>query len=120
MIDAKALATLPTGLLELFGIWIPRKGDNVRFTVEVVQNYFTTLNVELYQKNYDETGNGAATSVSVDFDNTTGRAVMELLGSKELLRVKLTMAAAEGITDSEVGTVLLRFLQPVWFEAVKV
>lgn len=123
MIDAKLLATrnMDTGSsYDVYGVWIPRKGDNLRLTAEVVANYGTDLTVTIFQKNYEDTGDGATAGVSTTFNQTTGRKTMELLGCKELIRMKLTLAPGGDLAASEVGLVLFRFLQPVWFETVKV
>lgn len=120
MIDAKMLATFPTDqTLEVWGVWIPRRGDNVIFPLEVVANYATVLTAELFQKNYDESGNGTSASASTAFDETVGRQSITKLGAKELLRFRLTLARGVSASD-DCGLVLFRFLQPVWFETVKV
>jgi len=124
MIDAKILATYSKdeggSPLEVFGIWIPRKGDNCRFTIEVVSNYATDFTAEIYQKNYEDVGDGTTASVSVNFDQATGRQTMELLGAEELVRFQLTLVRGGDLKPEDVGIVMFRFLQPVWFEAVKV
>ena len=123
MIDAKLLATFDAQAgspVDVYGVWIPRKGDNARFTLEVVQNYFTDFTAEVHQKNYEDTGDGSAAGPSVNFNKATGRQTMELLGCKELVRFKLSLQRGSGLPGADVGLVLFRFLQPVWFEAVKV
>jgi hypothetical protein len=120
MIDAKVLATGPTGddPVTVWGVWIPRRGDNTIFTLEVVANYSTSLTAELFDKNYDDPGDGVSASASTTFRSTTGRQSFTKLGCKELVRVKLTVQP-DGVID-DIGLVLFRFLEPVWFEAVKV
>lgn len=124
MIDAKLLATLrpldDPSTIDVYGVWIPRRGDNVRFPVEVVANSGVFLTATLFQKSYAETGNGTSAGVSVTFDQSTGRQTMELLGAKELVRVKLSLDPGSDLSGSQIGLTLFRFLQPVWFEAVKV
>ena len=121
MIDAKVLATGLKGdePISVWSVWIPRSGDNVTFTLEVAANYGTVLTAELYQKNYDEVGDGTATGSSTVFGGSTGRQAFTKLGAKELVRVRLTLEPEAALED-EVGWVVLRFLQPVWFESVKV
>ena len=124
MLDAKLLATPDSGSgstqIQVYGVWIPRKGDNMRLTAEVVANYATDFTVEMLQKNYEDTGNGSSTGVSMNFNQATGRQTVEVLGCKELVRVILTVDRGMSLEAGEVGLVLFRFLQPVWFETVKV
>ena len=122
MIDAKLLATPDVhgaSEVDVYGVWIPRKGDNARFTLEVAQNYFTDLTAQVYQKNYEDTGNGTAAGIGVNFRKATGRQTMEILGCMELIRFKLSLQRGSGLPGADVGLVLFRFLRPVWFEAVK-
>lgn len=123
MIDGKILATRASdedGPLEVWGVWIPRKGDNLLFTLEVVKNYHTTLTAEMFERNYDEVGDGLFAGESVQFKAEEGRQSFTKLGAKEIVRIKLTIERYESLPKGEVGLVLFRFLQPVWFEAVKV
>ncbi len=52
MMDAQILATnLESGsAVDVFGVWIPRRADNVRLTVEVVHNYFTDFAVDSWRR----------------------------------------------------------------------
>lgn len=124
MIDAKLLATYDLdgggGPLDVYSVWMPRKADNVRFTVEVVANYRTELAATLWERNYDETGDGATAGVAVGFNQTMGRETLEKLGCKDLVRFQFRLNRGEDLLDTEIGWVLLRVLQPVWFESVKV
>lgn len=121
MIDAKILATRSDDTnVEVWSTWIPRRGDNVIFTMEIPANYGSYVVVDLYQKNYDETGDGSSASASMTFDQATGRQSVTKLGAQELVRFKLTIQRGNDLGDSEVGWFLFRFLQPVWFESVKV
>lgn len=121
MIDAKVLATGDFfGLrpVELWGAWIPRGGDNFMLTVEVVANYGVKLSVALYEKNYEEVGDGASAQVEVVFDEGLGRKVLSKTGVKELVRVQLTVERGRSLPKEDVGLALYRFLQPLWFERV--
>ncbi len=86
----------------------------------MVHNYFTDLAVEVLERNYDEVGNGSSAGVSVSFVETAGRQTMEVLGSKELIRFKLSLVAGGNLPGGDVGIVVFRFLEPVWFESVEV
>ena len=120
MIDAKLLATKTTDeTVTVYGVWVPRRGDNVRLTVEVVDNQGVDLDVLVLQKNYEDTGDGATTGVSTGFDQVSGRQTVEVLGAKELIRFELRLARGLDLPSGEIGTVLLRFLEPVWFESVE-
>jgi hypothetical protein len=122
MLDAKVLATvLDEGLpVEVWGVWIPRRGDNAIFSMEVVYNYGTMVTAELFMKDYDDAGDGSATGQSFAFDVATGRQSITQLGAKELVRVKMTLNRGDGLSVDDVGVILFRFLEPVWFESVKV
>jgi hypothetical protein len=122
MIDAKLLATKSADGdpdVVVYGIWIPRRGDNVRLTIEVVDNQGTDLEIAVLHKNYADPGDGAASGTSTTFSQTTGRQTMELLGAKELIRFELTLRRGSDLEDGEVGSLLIRFLEPVWFESVR-
>jgi hypothetical protein len=119
MIDAKMLATtLGDVVYDVWGVWIPRRGDNVIFTVEVVTNYGTVFTVQLFEKNYDEPGDGSDALAGTGFDETTGRVSFTKLGAKELIRVRLSISRGGSLPVRDVGLLLYRFLQPVWFEKV--
>ena len=47
-----------------------------------------------------------------------GAAAPEARVDKELLRVKLTLVPGDNLPVDDVGLVVSRFLQPVWFAAV--
>ena len=54
------------------------------------------------------------------FDKTAERQSITKLGSKEVVRFKLSIQRGNSLREDEVGWCLFRFLGPVWFEAVKV
>jgi len=125
MIDSKLLVTAKSSdgaPYDVWGVWIPRKGDNAIFTMEVAATYEADVTAELFQKNYDEAGDGVSAGVSMSFAASSGplRQSITKTGAKELVRFKLTIAPGSRLTDGEFGWFLFRFLQPVWFEAVKV
>jgi hypothetical protein len=122
VIDATLLATPPGGdetVIQLYGTWVPRGGDNLLLTVELVANFMAHVDVQIFEKNYSDVGNGSGTGASVLFDGTTGRQTLARLGAKELVRVVLTITGKSKLPSDEVGWFLYRVLQPAWFEAVK-
>jgi hypothetical protein len=123
MIDAKLLATRgwDDGSAEVvvYGVWIPRHGDNVRLTIEVVDNQGTDLEVTILHKDYADSGDGTASGAYTVFDQVTGRRTLELLGAKELIRFALSLRRGGDLKDGQFGSVLIRFLEPVWFETVR-
>jgi len=120
MIDAKLLVTPNNDeQFVVHGVWVPRRGDNVRLTVEVVDNQGVDLEVRVLHKNYEDVGDGTTTGVTASFNETAGRQTLELLGAKELIRFELLLQRAIDVKEGELGRLLLRFLEPVWFESVK-
>ena len=121
MFDAQLLIADGGGSeVQVFGPWMTREGDDARLTLEIVDIYAgetTTLRVEVYQKNTEDTGDGtpyAGTSISA---TATGVAAsVEWTGVKELVRYKFTYTG--GLEGD--GWVLFRMLDPVWFDAVAV
>jgi len=126
MIDSKLLVTTKSSggqpPYDVWGVWIPRKGDNAIFTMEVAATYEADVTAELFQKNYDEVGDGASAGVSMSFAPNEGplRKSITKTGAKELVRFKLTIARGSRLEDDEIGWFLFRFLRPVWFETIKV
>lgn len=122
MIELETLATYDPlaggGIYQVFSPWIPRGGDNARFTFEVAAISNAKLTVYVYHKNAEETGNGAVAAITnFSFVNTTGIDTKEWLGLKELVRFLLIVECDD--EQSEVGWVSFRFLNCVWFEGLK-
>ena len=108
----------------VYSPWMPRQGDYIRATVDLIARKGTTgsLKVQLFTKNHEDPGNGtdvdsttpteiSAGSVgqsSATWTPTTG------IGLEELVRYRFE-------TDS-LGTdewVVFRMLAPVWWDAVE-
>jgi hypothetical protein len=125
MIDAQLLATLSSSegeptIPEVWGVWVPRKGDNARFVLEVCANFGMLFTATIYAKDYADVGDGSDTGKVFTFaSGVTGRQILEYTGSKELVRFKFTMERSDTLGEDEIGWVLFRFLQPTWFEAVR-
>jgi hypothetical protein len=123
MIEAETLMTYRQGVagsVKVFGVWIPRQGDNAKFSVEVSTLKHATLTVEVFQKGMDDVGDGTAYAPSTTMVfTTTGRQAQEWLGVKEAIRFSLVIAPTEALPEGEFGWVMFRFLHPIWFESVK-
>jgi hypothetical protein len=112
----------PTTPTEVFSPWMPRGGDYVRITAELVAKSATgQLVVKLFTKNSEDTSDGAdvdsGTPTEIEL-TAVGRETVEWnpstgSGLKELVRYKF-IATGEAATD----WVIFRVLAPVWFDAV--
>jgi len=119
--DAQLLfcGSVPATGIMVYSPWIPRGGDSLRATVDIVQVNGATLKIEVFSKNSEDTGDGtnadAATNIS---SGATGRSTAEWTSGtatlKELVRYRFKVT---GATVSD--WVLFRMLTPVWFNSVK-
>ena len=99
--------------------WVPRKGDYLRATVELVDNKNNvSLTVRVFTKKEEETGDGVEVdSGTTIILSTPGRQLKEWgpitgTGLWEMIRYRFE-------SESDVaGWVLFRMLSPVWFDAV--
>ncbi|MBK8097555.1 MAG: hypothetical protein IPK26_10625 [Planctomycetes bacterium] len=125
MIDAEVLMTRrqlddATVDVEVFGVWVPRRGDNLRCTVEVVAAYGAELTVELLQKGMDQVGDGAPFSPTTTLVfSGVGRQTAEWSGLMEVVRFRLSLARSDTLSEGLRGWVVFRFQEPVWFESVR-
>jgi len=106
---------------EVFSPWIERKGDYLRATLDVVHgNTGTALEVRLYSKNKDDSGDGSEVDASTYVSTAaTGRITVEWgsdtgTGLKELVRYWFSCGGSPGAT-----WIVFRMLSPVWFDAVR-
>ena len=123
MFDAQLLFPGAAGAaLSFYSPWVPRGGDNLRATVDVVGRVSSQLTVRVFTKNLEDTGDGTDADVGTSIvASATGRATAEWTSGtaalKELVRYKYTVqSTGTGATD----WVLFRMLAPVWFDTVKV
>src|SRR5258706_8967048 len=105
----------PAPALSLYGVWIPRGGDNGRFSLEVVANGGAKIIVQLFHKDFSDMGDGTSLGSSITFDGTNGRTTQEWVGVKQLVRFLFTVTPYKTKKAGEFGWVLFRFLQPSWF-----
>jgi hypothetical protein len=125
MIDARVLATHPKpasstpDFVKLFGVWIPRGGDNLRIVFEAVSNLGTNIWISLYHKNRGDAGNGSLAPGGMKLTEPSGRYTHEWAGLKEQVRFWFSLSPGASLSTGQVGMIMYRFLQPVWFESVK-
>lgn len=119
MFDAQMLITTGTDY-SVFSPWMPRGGDNLRATLEVVKRGSSaTVTVRVFTKNSEDTGDGAdADSAMTLAGGAAGRYVAEWAsnsskGAKEMVRYKFTVSGAAA------DWTLFRMLPATWFDAVQ-
>lgn len=116
MIDA----TLLFAGTVVYSPWFPRQADMLRVTAECVAVNNTSLEIELYTKNPEDTGDGLAVDVNVSITlSAAGRSTAEWKtvnepGVEQLLRFRYTVG-----TEASNEWILFRLLPAVWFDAVK-
>src|ERR1051325_4318507 len=116
MFEAQYLFTRSSDLgLVIFSPWMARRGDRMRFTIDLDDVDDATIDVILFHKNTEDTGDGTTTGFAITALNTLGRTDSEANGLKELVRYKYVVKMDEG---ADLGRVLFRMLAPVWFDSV--
>src|SRR5688572_20812517 len=123
MFDAQLLFPGAAGAaISVYGPWMPRRGDNLRVTLDFIHRVSSQLTVRVFTKNNEDAGDGndadAGTSIVA---SASGRSTAEWTSGtatlKELVRYKFTVQS----TGSGAGDwVLFRMLSPIWFDTVKV
>lgn len=106
---------------EVFSPWTERQGDYLRATLDVIRgNLGTALEVRLFSKNKNETGDGSEVDASTFISATAiGRTTIEWgsdtgTGLKELVRYWFSCGGSVGAT-----WMVFRMLSPVWFDAIR-
>lgn len=114
MFEAQLLIT-DSNAPEVYSPWFPRRGDNARFTLEIVaKSGSTKLTVALYTKTPDASGDGSTIGSPVDI-GSVGRT--EFDSDSEMAQlVRYKFLASSGSTGDWI---LFRLLPPVWFDSVK-
>lgn len=100
----------------LFTDWMPRQGDHAVFTTELITAIGADFAVEVYHKNSEDSGPGAAVGSLVAATTTLGLHEKQFSGLKELVRYRITVSATAG----NMGGVIYRFLQVTWFDKARV
>ena len=99
----------------VYGPWMERRGDNVIATLDLIANDSDlVITVEVYHKDREETGDGAAATGTAISASTIERHDTEYTGLKELVRLKIATAAS----DADPFPPLMRALEPVWFDSL--
>ena len=100
----------------IYSPWFPRRGDNVRCTIDVSAISGATIQVNLFTKNTTDAGDGSdADAVTYITKNSTGRADNTWIGvTQEMCRYKFTVTGS-----NNYDWVLFRMLPPLWFDSVK-
>jgi hypothetical protein len=106
----------------IYSPWIPRGGDYLRATAELVARNFKNLTVKLFTRDEDEVGNGvevdATTTIVI---SSVGRAMQEWgsntgTGLKQLVRYQFSITPLPQVSPAEF--IAFRMLMPCWFDAV--
>ena len=117
MFDAQLLMGKGTEAVSVYSPWFSRRGDSLIATLDIValDGAFTTLTVDVFTKNSQDTGDGtnanalvSIVSGSVGPSRATWEGVLE-----EMVRYKFTLR------EAQPNWVLFRMLEPAWFDAVK-
>lgn len=102
--------------ITIFSPWFPRRGDRIRYTLDVVDGKNAKVAVTLFHKNSEDTGDGSTTGSSIASTVTVGRTDQEFTtGLKELVRYQFVVKAD---SNGTLGFVAFRMLPPIWFDAV--
>ena len=103
---------------EVYSPWMPRGGDHMRASVDVIKMTGTgtqTLKIQVRTKKLEETSDDG-TQVGSDWDRTaTGDATQEFNGVNELVRYEFSYNTTG---NASTDYVLFRMLDPVWYDAV--
>ena len=98
----------------VFTEWFSRGADNAYFFCEVVTNTDADVDVDVYHKNVEDSGDGGTAKES--FTTLTGVTIgeKESLGLKELVRFKVTVTN-NNPGGGNLARARVRFLSPIWF-----
>lgn len=107
---------------EVFSPWMPRGGDNMIVTVDLIASNSSNVTVEVYQKNSEDTGDGfihpsenstpPGTPTEID-TSTLGPTSETFENVMELVRYKISASG------SGTNRILFRMLSIVWYDEVK-
>ena len=102
------------GNTAVYSPWMPRGGDNLRMTADVIQITGVTLDVEVATKKSEDSGDGTVLTSGKISTSTTGLSQKTFTGEvNDLVRYKFTTSGGAA-TDY----VLFRMLNPIWYDEV--
>ena len=115
MFEAQLIHATASRGTEIYSPWIPRGGDNLLATVDVVKVVGGGVSVEVATKNVEDSGDGTLVSGSLS-GATAGRHTKGWGPSvlKELIRFKYTVTLEETAPE----WVLFRMVPLLWFDTV--
>lgn len=111
MFEAQLLIDGTSRITKVYSPWYERRGDYLQYTAEFVAGA-GTLEVEVYTKSEEETGDGSLVTGSQLQLSAGGLESKECTLLKELVRYEFTAGDASG------EWVLLRIVGESWFDAV--
>ena len=98
----------------VYSPWMAREGDTVRGSFDVVELSGVNLEIELVEKNREDTGDGIARAQKITA-TTTGIHDRGWGAVKELVRFRFKAAGGSNNYDYA----LFRSLTSIWFDSVK-
>lgn len=119
MIDA----TLLFDGMTVYSPWFPRQADRLRVFAECIAVNGGNLQIDLYTKNEEETGDGApvntAVSIQLSAPGISPAAEWKTVAGQEGVQQLLRFRYVAGGVNANSWT-LFRLLPAVWFDAVAV
>lgn len=99
----------------LFSPWLNRSADNAVFTYEEIQlgGSSTQLEVKVYTKNTEETGDGSARSETFASVGSSSVKTARFNGLEEMVRFRFRVHSG---SIGETNFAIYRMLEPTWFD----
>lgn len=102
----------------VYSPWMPRKGDTLFFTCDLVSQESGRLEVRVFHKKHEDDGDGIQVGGAIS-TTTIGQTARPAAGLFDLVRYEFKSVSTAGSPDP-LDRVLFRMLNPVWFDAVSV
>jgi len=100
----------------VYSPWMPRKGNTILFTCDLVARHEGRLEVRIFHKKEEDDGNGIQVGGTIS-TTAIGQTVRQAVGLFDLVRYEFKSVSTAGSPDT-LDRVLFRMLSPVWFDAV--